>query len=101
MLTTDPHRGTGRTTRQILAAPIGAFYLVPNSAGIKHTRNLAAKHGRSDLQVICLAELEPERWIGRIGITGLVIDHYVSENMVRTDIQLAALEIIRTRIGRK
>lgn len=40
-MSADPHRRTGRTTRVILAAPIGAVFLCCNHRNAGYTQDLA------------------------------------------------------------
>lgn len=76
------HRQTGRTTRQMEAAPQGAFYIWPRSNSLCYPRRLAAKLRRNDLQIIPLAEFIPEMFRGQT-ITGCVIDHACMQHMTK------------------
>jgi hypothetical protein len=69
----DPDRGTGRTTRQMVAAPQGAVFISARFAA-GHDKQLALKHGRSDLVVVARHWLTERRWEGRL-FTGIVVDH--------------------------
>lgn len=85
-------RGTGRTTRQILAAPQRSFYVCPNSRARSYTRSLAAHLGRSDLWMV-----DPD-WLDRGACRGLfsdqvTIDHSV-ELTVRQKQQLNYLDTV-------
>lgn len=72
----DARRGTGRTTKQIVDAPIGAVFVWGQSV-IDYPVALAAKLGRDDLWIV------PPRWLdlllegtwSGIRFSGIVIDH--------------------------
>lgn len=67
-------RGTGRTTKQILAAPQGAVFVWTN-AYLSYPKHLAFSLGRQDLLIVPPLWLEhPGGYIGR-KLTGLVLDH--------------------------
>jgi hypothetical protein len=70
----DPDRGTGRTTRQMLAAPQDAVFISCRAARVRYDRDLAAKHGRQDLLVLAPNWLTGWRWQG-LRLTGIVVDH--------------------------
>lgn len=69
----DAYRGTGRTTRQMQQAPIGAVYIWCNNL-LDYPKRLADKLGRSDLKIVGTEWLENRRWRG-VEISGLDIDH--------------------------
>ena len=77
-MATIPHesaevRGTGRSTKQILDAPHGSFYLV-NHGQLSYTRRLACKHRRPDLQVMDVESFfKCQRHMGRTEV--IVVDH--------------------------
>ncbi len=75
-------RGTGRTTRQIATAPVGAFYVVNARAEIDYIRHLPAYKTRLDL-VFQVAEdfYWNRRWMG--SHRQIVFDHFALENAVR------------------
>jgi hypothetical protein len=65
-------RGTGRTTKQMLDAPRGAFFVCPTTAAREYTRHLAHHLGRLDLNPIVPEELEYRiRGTGR----AVIVDH--------------------------
>jgi hypothetical protein len=69
----DPYRGTGRTTRQMEAAPVGAIFVWCNDHidyAKTHTRGL----GRADLKVVAPSWLQSDRMLG-MSLTGIVVDH--------------------------
>jgi hypothetical protein len=70
----DPDRGTGRTTRQMLAAPQRAIFISCNECTVSHDRHLAKKHGRPDLQIVPPRWISDQRWRGH-ELTGIVVDH--------------------------
>lgn len=47
----NTERGTGRSTKQIQAAPSGAFYAA-NLGSVSYLQTLAKKNGREDLKII-------------------------------------------------
>lgn len=70
---TDPERGTGRTTRQLMEAPPGAIYVCPHPAEASYTQALARHLHRTDLRIETPAFLHGNRWRG---ITlPVVLDH--------------------------
>lgn len=68
----DTARGSGRTTRQLQAAPKFAYYVCPNTASINYTKRLANSLGRSDLHFTT-----PDRLDGLcgLGLSRVVLDH--------------------------
>lgn len=85
-------RGTGITTRQMQAAPLGAVFIWCNSA-LDYPRALARRTGRADLEVVAPYWLDGDRWRGR-NLTGIVLDHAAELSSRRFDM----LSIIRSRI---
>ena len=87
-------RGSGKTTQQIIAAPIGSIYVWPHP-DTRYPRMLAKQLGRTDLQFVSPGWLRIENIQGR-RFTGIVSDHEVCENGYKrlTDAQYNALEII-------
>lgn len=75
----EMYRGTGRTTRQIQAAPKGAIFVWVNSGSIQYARDLAASLGRSDLTIVSPSWLEERRFMG-LELTGLIADHALELN---------------------
>jgi len=66
-------RQTGRTTRQIQAAPKRSVFVWCNGL-IDYPRSLARRLGREDLEIVTPAWLEGHAWQGR-WLSGVVIDH--------------------------
>lgn len=71
----DSDRQTGRTTRQMETAPIGSLFIWVN-ARLDYPKLLAARLGRTDLQIISPGKLEQ----GAIALRGqrfssILIDH--------------------------
>jgi hypothetical protein len=95
MDTIDQDRGTGRTTKQIMAAPYGAIYVWPVSHNVNYFNNLCMCWRRQDLQVRFPSALD---YIGELCstpvLTGIVIDH----GCRLTDRQLDNLAIAEQRI---
>lgn len=73
-------RGTGRTTRQMLAAPGRALYVAYGN--VHYYRDLARKHGREDLKIISYRaftiECDAHRYCG-LTLPGIVMDHAIGE----------------------
>jgi hypothetical protein len=67
-----PGRATGRTSRQLNAAPRNAFFVCPNHAAIPYTVDLAKEMGRYDIQFLCPEDVR-ERIRGCRNI--VIIDH--------------------------
>lgn len=70
-------RGSGRTTKQIKAAPKSAIYVVHNHGFKRYCMDIAKQLGRDDIKVIDLDQYE-------LGATrgiknAVVFDHYVQE----------------------
>ena len=72
MATTDLERGTGRTSRQLQAAPPGAVFVWCNDR-LAYVRDLARARGREDLKIVGLSALDDERLRGGRG--QIVVDH--------------------------
>ena len=73
----DENRGTGRTTKQMLAAPKGAVYIWPNSH-LYYPKHLAIDLGRADL-IIRGAEVFDTNFFFLGGhFSGLILDHAVT-----------------------
>lgn len=89
----DDDRGTGRTTRQMLAAPHGAVFVWCNNGSAGYARDLAQKHGRDDLKVVTPQWLEDGKWQGH-RLTGLIVDHAARLSAA----QMAALHYASARV---
>lgn len=75
-MTDSSQRQEGRTTNQMLKAPIGAVYVWCNG-DLYYPKQLARRLGREDLKVV------PPSWFDPINVlkqrlTGLVVDHATS-----------------------
>ena len=90
----DPERGSGRTTQQMKEAPLGAIYIWLHGE-VWYPKNLAAKIGRADLQIVGPMWLNSMNFQGK-RLSGIVIDHatYLSDK------QWKLLDIARTSVGR-
>lgn len=71
--TFDSNRQTGRTTKQMLAAPQNAVYVWCND-WMKYPHKLAMSIGRGDLRVVGKRWLQSHSWRG-LQFSGLVVDH--------------------------
>ena len=68
----DPQRGTGRTTRQMLAAPLSAHFIWHNNE-LSVPKELARFLGREDLRIVGPSWLDNCRGLRP---TGVVLDHW-------------------------
>lgn len=77
-------RGTGRTTRQIQAAPLAAVYVWPNGE-TSYPRELALGLGRNDLRVMSAEAAFADHGARLLGLAPgkVVIDHAVELNAER------------------
>lgn len=85
------NRGTGRTTQQMHAAPLGAVFVWCNGH-VSYPQALAKKLGRTDLVVRPLSWLEPLNVMGR-DLQGVTLDHAAQPNGAA----LEALRYLRAR----
>jgi hypothetical protein len=69
---TDLDRGTGRTSRQLQAAPQGAVFVWCNDH-LGYVRGLVRASGRQDLTIVGLSALDDDRLRGRK--YQVVVDH--------------------------
>lgn len=72
----DALRQTGRSTKQMLHAPPGSVYVWPCDNSIDYAKALAEYLGRSDLEIIAVYRLRPDKIRGR-RLTGVMVDHAV------------------------
>lgn len=92
----DENRGTGRTLKQMLAAPQGALFVWCNSH-LEYPRNLARDNGREDLKIISIERLRNDSLLG-IELRGLVIDHACKiDTETRMHIQHLQLRVNRNK----
>lgn len=85
------NRGTGKTTKQMLAAPTHSIFVWCNDR-LDYPKRLAREIGRLDLQIVSPRWLE-ERWLGLM-LTGIVIDHAIE----LTEKQQRLLDAALTRV---
>lgn len=76
----DPLAGTGRTTRQMQNAPTRAVFIVDSHVSIPFYKRMAARLGRSDLEIVSPSWLTCRFYSGR-NLTGVVLDHQAAETM--------------------
>jgi len=62
-------RRAGKTTRQILSAPVGAIFVSPTTEAMRHAEKIATRLGRNDLKMS--NDPDPVRWANR----QVVYDH--------------------------
>lgn len=82
-------RGSGHTTRQMVAAPKGAVFVWVNSH-LQYPRDLKYFLGREDLILVSPDWLVDERWRGN-EYSGIVIDHATRLNYRQREGLLGAL----------
>lgn len=79
MTQADPLRGTGRTTTQVNATPIGGIYVI--TAGMRgYMRGLLHGLGREDIKLRHVDWLLEGCWRGLDPKT-IAVDHYVIETL--------------------
>lgn len=88
-------RQTGRTTKQIQAAPIGAFYVVINISAVNYIQSLAYKEGRDDLHVVPLSIIQRDNYAFLRCRRGMIIvlDHAVVEHISIEEMKKLQTEI--------
>ena len=69
-------RGTGKTTRQMLGAPLGSHFIWCNGT-LSYPAALARKLGRSDLKIHRPSDLRSGRLRG-VDPALIVVDHWIS-----------------------
>lgn len=67
-------RGTGRTTEQMRAAPIGAFFVWVNDR-LEYPKDLSRSIGRTDLQIIRPSKLERHESFAGVRAPAVILDH--------------------------
>ena len=90
----DQERGTGRTTRQMEAAPHGAIFISANHSTMRCDIELSRRIGRSDLRIVRPDWLTDRRWMG-LWLPGIVIDHATKLNEEQRFFLTAALTRVR------
>jgi hypothetical protein len=85
--------GSGRTTRQMQAAPKNAIYIWYNSQ-LDYPKRVAATVGRADLQIVRPGWLSAQRWRGH-KLTGVVVDHACELDAMQRDALMGALARVR------
>lgn len=90
----DSFRGSGRTTRQMQEAPVGAVFIWV-SARTDYAIHLADRIDRQDLSILGPSYLENAHWQGQ-ELTGLVLDHYAQYHL--TDGQWRGYQEAMTRV---
>ena len=66
-------RGSGQTTRQMQATPLGGVFVWCNDS-LQYPKMIAVKIGRSDIKIVGPYWLDNEKWRG-LELTGLTVDH--------------------------
>jgi hypothetical protein len=74
----DDLRGSGRTTRQMIAAPNNAYYVWCNNY-LAWARDLARKHRREDLKIMPLSWFQNGYYRG-LDTRLIVFDHAIAES---------------------
>jgi hypothetical protein len=89
----DEERGTGRTTKQLEQAPLGALFIWSNPH-IEYPTRIARSLNRLDITIIGSNILERPEQLSGLMFTALVLDHGL---MLKTLEQSYALDLIRAR----
>lgn len=82
MFDRDEDRGTGRTTRQMQAAPKDAVFVWCFHGSLGYARDLARHLGRADLKIVSPSWLENSQYMG-LTFSGIVTDHAMPINGAR------------------
>lgn len=90
-------RGTGRTTRQILAAPPGAVYVWPAYQSLSWVKSLGKRLEREDLLMVSRSWLEPRNWLGK-EFSAIILDHATREVLTPREWNLYAEAIVRVKV---
>lgn len=88
----DRFRGTGRTTEQIVNAPLGSVYVWCNGV-MDYPRCLVRRLNRTDIKVVPPSWITSDNWRGK-ELKGVVVDHALK----LTPDQYESLNVIRSRI---
>ena len=70
---------TGRTTDQMINAPMGAIY-VWHLADIRYPKQLARRLGRTDLRFMSVDDLEAGKLLG-LQYATVMLDHYAANRL--------------------
>lgn len=89
-------RGTGRTTRQLQAAPSGSLYVCPNHPSTRYIKRMAERLGRGDLRFASPQELETHKFRG-LEFPAIILDH----DTRMTERQRCELMALEAWVGRK
>lgn len=90
----DADRGTGRTTKQMQAAPLNAVFVWCNQH-LDYPKKLARRIGRDDLKIVAPNWLD-DRWMG-VEILGLVIDHAAFDMLTQRQQDMIPYALTRVR----
>jgi hypothetical protein len=75
--------GSGKTTRQILEASMGAVFIWHNAC-LDYPKQLIKKLGRKDIQVVGPSWLTGNSWRG-IKLSGVIMDHFMKPTVEELD----------------
>lgn len=90
-------RGSGRTTRQLRALPIGAVFVSCNEQCVHYNKRLARFLNRGDVIVVAPEWIVNQRWQGR-EYTGIEVDHAYAPRSRHTEVFYHYLSYAKTRI---
>ena len=93
----DKNHGTGRTTRQMEALPIGGVFISCCHSTVYYNRQLVRKLNRPDIAVVSPAWVTGMIWQGRF-YTGIALDHAYFDVNKNDPLFNAYLDHVRTRI---
>lgn len=92
-------RGTGRTTRQMEALPIGSIFISCCHQAVYHDVQLTRKLDRPDITVVPPSWVTGMKWQA-MRYPGLALDHYYFTMNKFDDLFCHYLELARARIGK-
>jgi hypothetical protein len=72
------NRGTGRTTRQMQALPIGSIFISCCNQAVYYDVQLTRKLNRRDIVVVPPSWVTGMRWQGR-SYSGIALDHFITK----------------------
>lgn len=92
------NRGTGRTTKQMEALPIGSIFISCCEQAVYYDTQLTRKLNRRDIRVVPPSWVTRMHWQG-MRYPGLALDHYYFAKNKFDDLFCHYLELARARIG--
>ena len=90
-------RGSGRTTRQLRALPIGAVFVSCNEQCVHYDKRLARFLNRGDIMVVAPNWIVKQRWQGQ-EFAAIEVDHAYAPRSRHTEMFYHYLLCAKTRI---